>query len=292
MKMVSGVQGAVGATREALRCDVFRYDRQSLEVAWMDSVGATPEQHARTAHPSAARSPRKPLPSQLDAGRATMRSMGLPMDKKALAVRVRVGIAGWSYPHWRGAFYPAALPQHQYLTFYAREFPTTEVNSSFYHFPQPRTLARWAGQVPPDFVFAVKANRVIPHTQRLQNVAEEWDRFTTQLQALGAHLGPILLQFPQSFQRDSHRLANFLQRARERSVSLQVACEFRHPSWFTEETYRVLRHTGVALCLADAPDYPREDILTADFMYFRCADAAQTPVQVAVSASVDSSHEG
>ena len=88
-----------------------------------------------------------------------------------------VGLSGWSYANWRGAFYPPALPSREYLAFYAREFKTTEINSSFYHFPRPQTYERWAAQVPDGFVFAVKANRVLTHTRRLQEVEEPWLRF-------------------------------------------------------------------------------------------------------------------
>lgn len=180
-----------------------------------------------------------------------------------------VGLAGWSYTNWRGAFYPAALPSREYLAFYAREFMTTEINSSFYHLPRPQTYERWAEQVPPGFVFAVKANRVLTHTRRLQEVEELWQRVVQSVRALGPHCGPILCQFPPSFQREELRLADFLQLARGSAAELRLVCEFRHASWFTEETYRLLQRHGVALCVADSARYPRHDILTADFVYTR-----------------------
>jgi uncharacterized protein YecE (DUF72 family) len=180
-----------------------------------------------------------------------------------------VGLSGWSYANWRGAFYPPALPSRDYLAFYAREFETTEINSSFYHFPRLQTFARWAAQVPDGFVFAVKANRMLTHTRRLQEVEEPWQRFAAAVRALGAHRGPILFQFPASFQREAQRLTDFLRLARESAAELRLVCEFRHASWFTEEIYRLLRRYEVALCLADSVRYPRHDILTTDFAYCR-----------------------
>ena len=180
-----------------------------------------------------------------------------------------VGLSGWSYANWRGALYPPALPSREYLAFYAREFMTTEINSSFYHFPRPQTYERWAEQVPDGFVFAVKANRVLTHTRRLQEVEESWHRLAQSVRALRAHCGPILFQFPPSFQREAQRLADFLQLARESAAELRLVCEFRHASWFTEEIYHLLRRYGVALCLADSMRYPRHDVFTADFAYCR-----------------------
>ncbi len=168
-------------------------------------------------------------------------------QKRIAMADIWVGLSGWSYANWRGAFYPPALPSREYLAFYAQEFATTEINSSFYHFPRPQTYERWAAQVPPGFVFAVKANRVLTHSRRLQEVEEPWQRFVQSVQALGAHRGPILFQVPASFQCEAQRLADFLRLVRGNAVELRLVCEFRHASWFTEAIYRLLRRYRVAL---------------------------------------------
>jgi uncharacterized protein YecE (DUF72 family) len=186
--------------------------------------------------------------------------------------QILVGTSGWTYASWRGTFYPEGLPSRRYLEFYAREFPTTEVNYSFYHLPRPQTYANWAAQVPDEFVFAVKASRLITHSKRLLAVDEGWQRFVQHALALGSHLGPILLQFPATFQRELSRLAGFLTMAREQAPEqrqLRLVFEFRHESWFTDEIYRLLERHGAALCLADSPSYPRQDVCTAEFTYFR-----------------------
>jgi uncharacterized protein YecE (DUF72 family) len=183
--------------------------------------------------------------------------------------QIWVGLSGWSYPQWRGVFYPTELPSRRYLEFYAQEFLTTEINSSFYRLVRPQTYQKWTQLVPQDFVFAVKVNRLFTHIQRLHDVEEPWQRFTQDVQALGSHLGPILLQFPQSFKREERRLADFLQMAQASTANLRLVCEFRHASWFTEEIYRLLHRYGVALCSADSSQYPRHDVLTTDFIYYR-----------------------
>lgn len=184
--------------------------------------------------------------------------------------RCLIGTSGWTYPDWRGTFYPEDLPSWDYLAFYAREFPTAEVNYSFYHLPKPATYAKWAAQVPDEFIFSVKASRLITHTKRLRGVTEAWRTFVGNARALGAHLGPILLQFPSSFRCDRQRLGAFLDKASAAGDRpLRLVFEFRHESWFTEEVYRLLRRHGAALCIADSPSYPRRDVLTADFAYLR-----------------------
>lgn len=186
--------------------------------------------------------------------------------------RVLIGTSGWTYPSWKGAFYPEELPSRQYLEFYAKEFATTEVNYSFYHLPRPSTYEKWAAQVPDDFLFALKASRFITHIKRLIDVEEAWQTFVQNAHSLGPHLGPILFQFPPSFRCEPARLAAFLRIAQApapKSNPLKLVVEFRHESWFAEDIYHLLKRHNVALCIADSPRYPREEVITTDFTYFR-----------------------
>ncbi|RMF86734.1 MAG: DUF72 domain-containing protein [Nitrospinota bacterium] len=185
-----------------------------------------------------------------------------------------LGTSGWVYAHWKGRFYPETLPQKEYLRYYSQAFRTTEINASFYHLPRPQTFTRWAEQVPEGFRFAVKASRLITHVRRLHNVEEPWDRFLHHACHLGSKLGPVLLQFPPGFKQDLSRLESLFQQTMHlrgacELSSLQLVCEFRHTSWFTEPVYTLLKTYGVALCIADSPRYPREEVITAPFTYFR-----------------------
>jgi uncharacterized protein YecE (DUF72 family) len=197
-----------------------------------------------------------------------LRAVALSITMSFMA-RIFIGTSGWVYGAWRGLFYPPTLPDAQRLSYFANRFRTTEVNYSFYHVPSTDTYRKWLGLVPPDFVFSLKANRVITHVARLQEVGPPWNDFVRGARQLGHQLGPILLQFPPSFRKDHAVLAAFLEMASRTSVHIRLVFEFRHPSWFVEDTYRLLRRHGCALCIADGPRYPRANEVTADFAYVR-----------------------
>lgn len=186
-----------------------------------------------------------------------------------LMARLLIGTSGWVYGSWKGIFYPPALPAGQRLSYYAARFETTELNYSFYHVPSAETYRRWLRVVPPHFVFTLKANRVLTHVARLRDVELIWSDFTRGAHELGPHLGPILLQLPPSFRNDQALLAAFLEMTSNTSMPIRLAFEFRHASWFIEETYRLLSRYRAALCIADGPRFPRVDRVTADFAYLR-----------------------
>ena len=186
--------------------------------------------------------------------------------------RLLIGTSGWVYRSWKGPFYPEDLPSRRYLEFDAGEFSTTEINSSFYHLPRPDTYVNWGRQVPPDFVFAVKASRFLTHIKRLIDPQEPWQRFLAGAVKLARHLGPILLQFPPGFRKDVPRLSAFLKiahQSRPPRSRPRLVFEFRHESWFSDEVYAVLKRHKAAWCIADGAKYPRKDLVTADFAYIR-----------------------
>jgi len=186
--------------------------------------------------------------------------------------RLRVGTSGWSYGEWDRVFYPEGVKATQdRLAFYAKHFDTVEVNYSFYHLPKETTYQKWAGAVAEEFLFAVKASRYITHIQKLFRVGKSWKKFSDGARRLGERLGPVLLQFPPGFRADLKRLSRFLDLLREDSSAPPVhpVFEFRHPSWFTEETYSILREAGATLCIAQSSRYPCIDEVTADLVYYR-----------------------
>ena len=183
--------------------------------------------------------------------------------------QILIGTSGWVYGAWKTVFYPPALPDAQRLAYYANRFQTTEVNYSFYHVPSAETYKRWLKLVPPDFIFTLKANRLITHVARLRQVDSMWSDLTRGAAALGRHLGPILLQLPPSFRKDHTTLISFLEMTSALSGLPRLAIEFRHASWFSEETYRLLRRYRAALVIADGPLFPRVDEVTTDFAYLR-----------------------
>jgi uncharacterized protein YecE (DUF72 family) len=179
---------------------------------------------------------------------------------------IRIGTSGWSYPDWHGTYYPQRLPARGWLAFYAGHFPTVELNSSFYRQPTAGQFAHWATQVPDPFVFAVKAPRFITHGLRLRHVRIPLRRFQHALGGLGPKLGPVLYQLPPNLAADLPLLDRF---AATLAPNLSHAIEFRHTSWFHDETFALLRRHGIALCWSDYTPAPAPHKLTAPFLYAR-----------------------
>jgi uncharacterized protein YecE (DUF72 family) len=163
-------------------------------------------------------------------------------------MNILVGTSGWSYKEWKGSFYPAKMPAEEMLHFYAGHFPTVEVNNSFYRTPAERVLAGWAEQVPEKFRFVMKASRRITHNNRLNDEDGSLGYFLRAVNPLGERLGPTLFQLPPTFKKDMDRLKTFLDKLPKRWAA---ATEFRHPSWFDDEVYELLRSRGVALVAVD-----------------------------------------
>jgi uncharacterized protein YecE (DUF72 family) len=111
-------------------------------------------------------------------------------------MRVWVGTSGFSYPPWRGSFYPAKLPAADMLAFYAQQLPTVEINNTFYRMPSPTLLERWSAATPADFVFALKCSRRITHEMRLHDAQSAVERFAKGAATLESKLGPVLFQLP------------------------------------------------------------------------------------------------
>ncbi|MGH9863195.1 MAG: DUF72 domain-containing protein [Candidatus Acidiferrales bacterium] len=181
---------------------------------------------------------------------------------------LRVGTSGYAYKEWKGNFYPEKLPDREMLRFYGQQFPTVEINHTFYRMPTEKLLAAWAASVPDAFQFALKANQKITHHQKLRDSASTLARFLEVASLLGneGRLGPVLVQLPPTFRADLKVLEEFLQL---RPRAFRFAVEFRHPTWQTEEIYALLRKNGVALCLAETDEQKPPDLLTADFTYLR-----------------------
>jgi uncharacterized protein YecE (DUF72 family) len=191
--------------------------------------------------------------------------------------QVVVGCSGWNYDHWRdGVFYPPRLPARDWLRFYAAQFQTVEVNTSFYRLPRRETVARWAGSTPEEFVFSVKVSRYITHVKRLRETAKHIAILLDRIAPLlgSPKLGPLLWQLPGHFHRDDERLAASLGGFPR---GIRHAIEFRHESWFADDVMSLLRSYGVALVIADGPNvrsFQRRE-LTADFTYVRLHSGAR-----------------
>ena len=212
------------------------------------------------------------------------------------AGRARIGISGYVYPGWRGRFYPEALAARRWLAYAAERFDSIELNGTFYSLKSPPVFARWAAEVPEDFVFAVKGGRFLTHNLKLRNAeASLGNFFASGVLALGAKTGPFLWQLPGTYRFDAERLDGFLRllprSAREAEgvaaahderlrrgalleastdVPYRHAFEVRHPSYFHDEFYALLREHRCAWVVADtAGRFPYAEEVTTDFVYVR-----------------------
>ena len=181
---------------------------------------------------------------------------------------VRIGCSGWNYQSWKDSFYPSRLPARRWLEHYSRQFDTVEVNATFYRLASPSAVDGWVHHTPPEFVFAVKSSRYLTHMKRLTDMDRGVGRFYESIAPLAESpkLGPVLWQLPDRFARDDERLAFALSNL----PPGRHAFELRHPSWFAEPVYDLLREHGAAFVIHD--DKRRREtpeVLTADFTYLR-----------------------
>lgn len=180
-------------------------------------------------------------------------------------MRIRAGTSGWSYPAWRGAFYPAKLPPARMLAEYAVRLPTVEVNATAYRSPRPEVLAGWRAQAGPGFVFALKAPQWITHRLRLRGAEEAVARFEAAAAELGDALGPALFQLPPTLRRDLPLLRDFL---------ALLPPGGRHAfqlsgDWLVPEVFEALAGAGAALCVVDGDEATTPLVATAPFGYLR-----------------------
>jgi uncharacterized protein YecE (DUF72 family) len=181
-------------------------------------------------------------------------------------MRVLVGTSGYSYKEWKGPFYPKDLPAGRFLAYYAERFPTVEINNTFYRMPTSKLVEGWASEVPESFTFALKAPQRITHNAKLKGAGDAVGAFVRTAGVLANRLGPLLFQLPPFMKKDVPRLDEFLAEAPK---GVRIALEFRHASWFDDETWTTLRKHGAALCVAEGEKLESPLVATADWGYVR-----------------------
>jgi uncharacterized protein YecE (DUF72 family) len=179
-----------------------------------------------------------------------------------------VGTSGWAYPSWKPDFYPAKLAQTKFLSFYAAQLNTVEVNLTFRQLLKETTAQKWIAQTPENFRFGIKAHQVITHIKRLKNATDFIPRFFSTVEPLAraGKLGPILFQLPPNLKADPQLLEDFLATLPR---AVETAFEFRHESWFADDIFSVLNQHNRALCVAETEERVTPDVVTADFAYYR-----------------------
>jgi uncharacterized protein YecE (DUF72 family) len=183
--------------------------------------------------------------------------------------KIFVGTSGWNYKHWmNGVFYPPGMPAAKWLEHYVQYFNSVELNVTFYRLVRKETFQNWHKKTPKNFYFVAKGSRFITHIKRLKSVAEPLDVFMKNVVGLKEKLVTILWQFAPKFKKDLGRLEVFL-KLLDKRTDVPQAFEFRHPSWFDEEVYDLLKKYNACLCVAHSDRHPCVKVLTADFLYLR-----------------------
>ena len=185
----------------------------------------------------------------------------------ASAPELLVGTSGFSFPEWKGTFYPADLPAKGMLRYYAERLSTVEINNTFYRMPKPGLLESWAEQVPEGFRFTLKAPQRITHWKRLVEAEDDTAYFLEVAATLGGRLGALLFQLPPNLALDLARLEAFLPRLA--GAPGPVAFEFRHQSWEDPAVHSALAATGCALCASETDGAPATWAPGATFGYLR-----------------------
>lgn len=179
----------------------------------------------------------------------------------------RIGCSGFSYKHWKGGFYPDGVPQRKWFEYYCQFFNTVELNVTFYRFPKVETLQGWYDRAPDDFVFTVKAPRLITHYKKFLNAKREMHDFYNAV-AGGLHdkLGTILFQLPPNLLYSEDNLSRIIGSL---DPSFSNVIEFRHESWWRKDVYQLLKENNITFCGISYPDLPDDVIKTAPVMYYR-----------------------
>ncbi|MFQ5847973.1 MAG: DUF72 domain-containing protein [Candidatus Methylomirabilales bacterium] len=178
------------------------------------------------------------------------------MRRNALAPgSIRIGTAGFKYADWKGAFYPARLPDRDMLRFYAECFDALEINYTYYQMPSPKTLEAMARKAGGQITFSVKAHGDMTH--RRENLQAAAPPFREAIRALEDRqaLGCVLAQFPYSFWNTRPNREHLL-RLREALVGVPLVIEFRNASWYTSPVFAFLREQAIGFCCVDEPDLP------------------------------------
>ena len=188
-----------------------------------------------------------------------------------------VGTSGYSYPKWKGSFYPQKLPAKEMLHFYAQRFSTVEANNTFYRMPTADVLRAWSEQVPNSFQFVLKAPQRITHIKRLKDVKEDVRELLRTSAALKKKRGPIFFQLPPNFKKDVARLEGLLRGIGKR-VPARSSSAMRVGS-MTKCLTACASTPGV--CLVDAEDSPNlKPVSTANWGYVRLRRERYTAKQL------------
>lgn len=187
-----------------------------------------------------------------------------------MAGSIHIGTSGWSYKHWRGLYYPPKLPARLWLSYYAKEFNTTEINGSFYRIPTIETVENWMAQVPKGFVFCPKMSRFLSHMKKLRDPEEPLERFFSVFEPMKKMMGPVLIQLPPFLAFHYDVAENFYKILATVYREYRFVMEVRHMTWLEEVSLTLMTKYNVGFVISQSGDkFPYSEMVTAQNVYVR-----------------------
>jgi uncharacterized protein YecE (DUF72 family) len=204
----------------------------------------------------------------------------LPPDRPFSLPGILLGTSAFTANGWQGSFYPPGMNSRDFLSYYATQFATVEVDSTFYGCPSVNTVSNWADRTPEDFIFSVKVPQVITHDKQLLDCDSEFEEFLKTMDILGPKLGPMVFQFPKfdhwKFPKQDSFLSVLTPFLKKLPADHKFVIEIRNKTWLDARFADALREHNVGLALTDTSFMPRPwelkqkfDQVTADFAYIR-----------------------
>ena len=171
---------------------------------------------------------------------------------------VLIGTSGYAYNEWVDAgFYPPGTGTARMLPHYARIFPVTEINFTWYQMPKAAAMDRMRRKAPEEFRFAAKLTRTLTHEVDPKGWPAQAALYREGIAPLvqSGQLLAVLVQLPPFFRRTPEN-RRYLARLLDALAGLPVAVEFRHVSWAVDRVFASLEAREVALACVDVPDLP------------------------------------
>lgn len=179
----------------------------------------------------------------------------------------KIGCSGYYNRHWKGVFYPEGMPASQWFDYYCRHFDTLELNSTFYKFPTVKSLNTWFKKSPDDFIFSVKAPKLITHFKKFKGVARLMgDFYLACQQGLEHKLGCTLFQLPPSIRYEESILNEIIEALNPAFINV---IEFRHKSWWSKKVYDALAQNYIVFCTVSHPSMPSTLVVNSPISYIR-----------------------
>lgn len=181
-----------------------------------------------------------------------------------------IGTSGWHYKDWRGEYYPQTLKTAEWLAFYAKDFITTEINSSFYRLPSVDVVKGWMDTVPAQFRFSPKLSRYLTHMKKLNDPEEPFERFFRIFEPMKRRLGMVLLQLPPNLHYKEEKIVPVYELIKHHYPEYRFAIEVRHESWMVAESISLMREYDIAFTISQqGVGWPYAEHQTSRNIYVR-----------------------